>query len=240
MAYLWQLWPGRGWPCTPDEERALVEGWEASAGGAGQVRRDALIVVLGGLRCGSSAEQLARMSPALEPADLVASYHHLDRLRARAAEHFDRACAARTESAFRKHARGAAVLCPAPVGLLRQTLRTAGLEGFRVAAARVRARSEQVRREADELIAQLPDVADPVETGRLLFDPYTPGLWGDPYFVARRVGELTPVRVRTLLGEDPDSDLIFTDVHDIATRDGDLELGAQHDGAPAVRSDTAS
>ena len=219
MAYLWQLWPGRGWPLAPDEERELTDQWRRGGGGeTGQVRRDALIVILGGLRCGSTAPQLRRMAPTLTDADLVASYEHLDVLRGRAATHFDLMCAADTETSMRRHARGAAVLCPAPAVLLRRALRTSGLDGALAAAARVRSRSEQVRREADEVIAGLAGAPDPVEAGRLLFDPYTPGLWGDPYFVARRVGELTPVRVRMLLGEEADSDLIFTDVHDIASR----------------------
>jgi hypothetical protein len=221
MAYLWQLWPGRGWPSTPSEEQSLLGQWrDAAAGEGGQVRRDALIVVLGGLRCGSSVAELQRVAPALSPADLVASYDHLDRLRERAADHFDKMCAPQSVQSFRRHVRGASLLCPAPAGLLLRTLRTAGMEALQLAAPRVRARSEQVRHEADEIVAQLHDVPDPVEAGRLLFDPYTTGLWGDPYFVARRVGELTPVRVRILLGEAPDSDLIFTDVHDIGTRDG--------------------
>jgi hypothetical protein len=222
MAYLWHLWPGRGWPSTSDEETALLRQWRHQAGGrAGQVRRDALIVILGGLRCGSGAADLARVAPTLDPADLVASYTHLDRRRDEAAEHFTRMCAPTSEASFRRHARGAALLCPGPVGLLRRTLRTSGLDGVRAAGVRVMARATQVTREIDEVVAQLPYADNPVEVGRLLFDPYTPGLWGDPYFAARRVGELTPVRVRMLLGEEPDSDLIFTDVHDIGRHDED-------------------
>jgi hypothetical protein len=230
MAYLWQLWPGRGWPSTPEEERALLGGWRDAAGGdSGQVRRDALIVILGGLRCGSDERTLRRMAPTLTPADLAASYQHLDQLRAQAADHFHRMCVADSEAAMRVHARGAAVLCPAPAVLLRRALETSGFAGAKVAAARVWSRSQQVRHEADEIVAQLESTSDPVEAGRLLFDPYTPGLWGDPYFVAGRVGELTPVRVRTLLGEETDSDLIFTDVHDIARRPG----GPAGSGDPA-------
>ena len=224
MAYLWQLWPGRGWPLDPDEERKLIGQWRRG-GGSGQVRRDALIVILGGLRCGATAAQLRRMAPTLTDADLAASYDHLETLRQRAATHFDRMCTAGTEAGLRRHARGAAVLCPAPSVLLRRALRTSGLDGALAAAARVRSRSEQVRREADEVMAGLSGATDPVEAGRLLFDPYTPGLWGDPYFVARRVGELTPVRVRMLLGEEADSDLIFADVHDIASHAPDDPAG---------------
>lgn len=238
MAYIWQLWPGRGWPHTPQEERALVRSWlRQSEGREGAVRRDALIVALGGLRSGSSTEELSRVAPALGPADLYASYQHLDRLRAEAAAHMARVCEADTETAFRRHARGASVLCPVPVGLLRRTVRVNGLAAVADAGARVQARCVQVRREADEIMAQLPAAADPVELGRLLFDPYTPGLWGDPYFVAARVGELTPVRVRTLLGEEADSDLIFTDVYEIgrdlgrvAGGDGDSGSGRGEGG----------
>lgn len=216
MAYLWQLWPGRGWPLDDREEASLVADWADRARGTGTVRRDALIVALGGIRCGSSAQQLIAAAPGISPADLLASYLHLDRLRQDAVDAFTRACQAGEVREFKSQAKKAAALLPAPVEILRTTLRLNGLAGLNEASGRVLHRSELIRSEVDEVYLLLRQSEDPVRLGRILFDPYNSGLWGDPYFAARRAGELTPIRVRTLLGEDPHSDLIFTDVHDIS------------------------
>jgi hypothetical protein len=210
MAYLWHLWPGRGWPCTPAEEKALVAAWESS-GDVGIVRRDAMIVIMGALRSGSSADEVRRITPGVSDGDLAASYRHLDRVRADAAAAFARMCHPADFDSFERDAAAAAALTPGPVGLLRRVAYTSGLDGLREAGMHVQRRSAQVRAEADEVVSTFATSPDPVSAGRLLFDPYTPGLWGDPYFVAERVGEITPVRVRMLLGEPADGDLIFAE-----------------------------
>lgn len=215
MAYLWHLWPGRGWPLLAHEESALVERWAEADQGQGVVRRDALIVALGGIRCGSTADDLAEAAPGVTAADLLASYQHLDLLRREAHEAYMRMCSAEDPHSFRRAAKAAARLVPAPSEMLRTTVRLNGFERLPDAARRVLHREALVRREVEDIYLHLPRAADPVQLGRILFDPYNSGLWGDPYFAAARVGELTPVRVRTLLGEDAHSDLIFTDVHEM-------------------------
>lgn len=215
MAYLWHLWPGRGWPLSEDEENELVAAW--GDGREGTVRRDAIIVALGGIRCGSNPEALRKAAPGVPGEDLKASYLHMLRLLQESKSAWERCLSAESQKEFSVAAETASKLLPAPVEILRTSYRMGGRQGFEAARERVLRRCRSARDAVDDVTSRMTasDDAKAVELGRLLFDPFHSGLWGDPYFIAARVGELTPVRTRTLLGEEPDSSLVFADVNDM-------------------------
>jgi hypothetical protein len=204
-AYLWQLWPGRNWPAVAAEEAALIDELRRRGDGPARFERADATAVLNALRCGLDADDLLERAPGLRPWRLVAAWDHLEAARQRAVAAWEVIAEERSLNAIVDWAAAAAPLLEAPV---RSMLQTSGIRGEDVVASRAEravARVAAVTEQAAELEERLArcEPGDPVgvEIGRMLYDPYRPGVWSDPYFLPPRVGTLTPNRVADLLGE---------------------------------------
>jgi hypothetical protein len=204
--YIWHLWPGRHWPLLQSEEAQFVADLTQRAG----TRRTAfdrgnLTAVLNSLRCGLSVDELFNVAPGLDPAGLLVAYQWVDTLRATSADAWKAIVAAPTLATVTTHGHEAAKLLPVPVRRMMATAEHVNAEllaaAAREAALRIAHTTTRAMLIESKLAHHTPPSPPAVDLGRLLYDPYEPQLWGDPYFLPDRVGSLMPLRVADLLGE---------------------------------------
>jgi hypothetical protein len=207
--YAWQLWPGRNWPATAAEEAVFEAELVERAGGRKKrkiaVSRGEITAVCNALRCGLTAEELFKKAPGMKPASLLAAYDALEKMRAHSVGAWERIVEERTLEAIVDHGYAARVLVPWGV-------MSVSYEAAEVSDAEISQRIDQVVTEmqkaaekALELEAMLEQCEAPsavgVELGRVLYDPYYPGVWDKSEFVPNRVGVLTPRRLARMLDE---------------------------------------
>ena len=77
------MWPGREWPASGDEERALLAGLELRTPGMKrwrrtEARRGDMTALLNALRCGLDAADLLGRAPGLRPDRLIVAHAALD------------------------------------------------------------------------------------------------------------------------------------------------------------------
>lgn len=209
----WHLWPGRGWPLTADEEAAFVtrldelrEDSDPKPVPKGVERWDRvnIIAMVTALRTGTDADQLLSSAPGLCPHQLVDAYRRIEAERAEAVAAWNAVVDAPSSRRLHEQGERAATLLPVPVGRLAQVAEVAP-ERLEEEAARFALRVREVGAVAAETEAQLARYTPPSEAGvahgRRLFDPFEPCLWGAAYYLADRVGTITPMRLVDLLGE---------------------------------------
>jgi hypothetical protein len=63
--------------------------------------------------------------------------------------------------------------------------------------------ADEKEREITSLLnsGDIIDVNKKIEIGTLLYDPISPGIYGNNFYLPQRVSTLTPVKIRDLLGE---------------------------------------
>jgi hypothetical protein len=169
--------------------------------------RSDLTCVLTAVRAGATPEDIFSVAPGLDPAAMVAAYRSLDALRVRAVRAWQAICVNPAVETLEIHAEEAAKLLPVIVARLWDTV----YRSHRHLPARVMAESVRVAEchAAAERIGGRLGGFDPgragsleaVMLGRQLFNPGGNCLYSHSHFLARRVGELSPVRVADLLGE---------------------------------------
>jgi hypothetical protein len=209
--YVWQLWPGRNWPSVAAEEAAFVAALRERAESEAQPRkrqtfeRGDITAVCNALRCGLSADELFARAPGLKARRLVAAYEHVDTARARGVAAWDAIRDDRSLVSVVEWGSVAAVLMGHAFQLHLPSSHDLAEDVFAAAidalAAKVAKAAETAADIEDRLARCEPPSAVGIELGRLLYDPVSPGVWGDPFFVPQRVGELTPLRLAGLLGE---------------------------------------
>lgn len=213
--YVWHLWPGRNYPATASEEEEFVRAMRTAADttrpkSEGRkkkqvVDRGDITSVVNALRCGLSFQELTQRAPGLKPHRLLDAYEEIDRLRAQSVEAWLNLVEEASLEGIVNWANAAAVLMGTPVRRVQPS--SAGVDDSTI-AEQVRLCHEKVlgtcrRAERVEQILNEGRVQprEAVELGRLLYDPYDPSLWGDPYYLPTRVGTLMPLRLADLLGE---------------------------------------
>lgn len=210
-AYLWHVLPGRRWPSSASEERSFIERLRvlcppdaSHPPGPRRFDRGDVVMVLNVLRCGSDLDEVLEMAPGADPCRMLWAYEHLeDRLvQARAA------FAATLEVPSDIADPSASALMPVPVARIRAVYARLGPERAMSVRDEIVVMSTAVGRKAADVESELVEVSTDqqqwaVRRGRMLYDPYGLCLWGHPFFLPPRVGTLTPVRVRDLLGERP-------------------------------------
>jgi hypothetical protein len=207
--YAWQLWPGRNWPATAAEEAVFEATLVERAGGRKKrkiaVSRGEITAVCNALRCGLTADELFKKAPGMKPASLLAAYDALEKMRAHSVGAWERIVEERTLEAIVDHGYAARVLVPWGV-------MSVSHEAAEVSDAEISQRIDQVVTEmqkatqkALELEAMLEQCEAPsavgVELGRVLYDPYYPGVWDKSEFIPNRVGVLTPRHLARMLNE---------------------------------------
>lgn len=189
-----------------DLERAVPERLREHPPGAPQFDRGDVTTVLNALRCGVEFDGLLAIAQAVRPERLLWAYQHVERLRSSAADGFDLIVGLGGELSPKVVAR-ASNLVPVPVSRL--VAAAEGRDAARVEEARLEvvALAAAVSKRSAELEATVVALVaagrrpEAVVCGRRLYDPYGACVWGHPFFVPRRVGELMPARVRDLLEE---------------------------------------
>lgn len=209
--FIWQLWPGRNWPASTRDERRFVADLEQRVATvpekkrSGSYDRNDVTALMNALRCGLDVDDLFSRAPGLRAGRMLAAYRELDELRQTSVRAWGEIVAGGSLEALVDWSAAASVLVPTPV---RQLLPSATQMDDRALAERIDRVCERIERVAStvaELERRLDDSVAPsaeaIAIGRMLYDPYDPSLWADPYFLPERVGQLMPLRVADLLGE---------------------------------------
>jgi hypothetical protein len=208
--HVWHLWPGRHWPALPEEEHQFVADLERAAlevgAGNAKVERYHHTAVLNALRCGLTAAQLLELIPGSRPQDLLTAYVTLERERMQSWLAWREIVEDPTWETVTHYTAEAKLLLPVPVA--RVVTIASQVRGPHAVAQAVRDVNESVQahvRAAEHiehmLAARTPPDPVGVNLGVKLHNPKDPGVWGHPYFLPSRVGNLSPNRVRDLLGE---------------------------------------
>ena len=201
----WMPWVGRNRLATPAEEIEFVEQLGARAVESFvPFRRSDVTAVLNALRCGLRVEELFDKAPGLQPARLLAAYHHLEERRAEANLAWTSITIAGRIEVFRDHRAEAATLLPSLVTRLDEVTVESPDEFDLVVlqlAAAVASTGAAARR-IERVIEAAPEASErAVELGRVLYNHTGAGLASRPDFLPHRVGALVPTRVAALLGE---------------------------------------
>lgn len=213
--FIWQLWPGRNWPCTAVEEAQFVEDLKAKVDSSSTVAvkrrsgaafdRNDVTALMNSLRCGLTCDDLLTRAPGLKPDRLLHAYVEIDRLRAQSVAAWDAIVEERTLEALVDWSAAASVLLSTPVRALLPAAATMDDEAMFERVQRIADRVAVVSARALTLEESLNAAVSPdpqaIAVGRMLYDPYDPSVWGDPYFLPPRVGVLMPLRLADLLGE---------------------------------------
>jgi len=205
----WHIWQGRGWPTNACDEEQFITALRHHAGRAprGSFSRAGVVMVITALRCGTDADALLAQAPGLKPAQLVASYDRLEALRVTAADAWHTIVADPQPTTLAAHYQQAAALLPVPLSRLAIAIADVPEQAEWLVAS-VDEKVRQLQATCDQVYTRLEQHAsvgrheDAVELGTRLFDPTTGNyLFAETYFLPRRVGELSPLRIVDLLGE---------------------------------------
>ena len=206
---LWRVWPGREWPASGDEERALLAGLELRAPGTEalaptEARRGDMTALLNALRCGLDAADLLGRAPGLRPDRLIVAHAALDARRREAVAAWQRIASNPTPESLATWGDTAAALVPVVIARLHDLgdVDSAELQSLVAACA---ADIDRVGRLAASVEHDMSDPGVPprrrAALAALLFGGAGAGLWHHECYLAQRVGSLVPVRVAALLGE---------------------------------------
>lgn len=201
---LWNTWSGRGWPASSTEEAAFLAALREHP--ATDWDRDDLTFVITALRCGVTVTEMTAVAERIDLGRLHAAYLAIDTLRAESVNALVTLLDATGDDALLAHGMKAARLVPAVVGRLVLAAAGSSPRGLADEITHVRqrmARAAQDAHAAEERLAAHGN--NPPLARRLaseLHDPIGHSRWADPYYVPRRVGDLSPGRIRDLIGED--------------------------------------
>ena len=205
----------------PDQETAFVARIsELAAGKKAKPERDNLIMLLTALRCGTDADLLLEHAPGIEPESLLVCYNWIDTLREKSMKAWLAIENNPSMATVDRQAPEAVKLLPIPVRRVVATIEgiTTGFthpgslaEAIAEVSAQVhrtRVRAHGFESELDRIMIGGLEGLTKEESdirantiGQRLYDPLTPGIYGDSYYLADRVSTLSPLRVRDLLGE---------------------------------------
>lgn len=217
---MWQLLPGRHWPMLAEQEAAFVARiTELADGKKVKPSRDDLIMLLTALRCGTDADVLLEHAPGIDAASLLACYSWIDKLRVVSVDAWLQIEQNPSIATVNRFAPEASKLLPIPIYRVVGTIEAISTGRYTMAALpeeigeasaqihRIKVRAHGFEAELENMYLQAEGRMDaPSSTranriGQRLYDPLTPGIYGDPHFLPDRVSTLSPLRVRDLLGE---------------------------------------
>lgn len=206
LSHLWHPWPARNWPFLSREEDIFVQ--RLRSFGAPQpekLERGDYSILLNALRSGLDYDTLAIYLPGVKPSVLLAAYEDLELRRWRVVNAWEEVQKASTLDSFIEGSAACASLLSLAISRILPHATKATDRGLSISLEAVSAEMIKVSEDSQRVEKELSAIEQPSELGvmlgRRLYDPYNPGIWGNPFFVPPRVGTLTPVRVRALLGE---------------------------------------
>lgn len=203
-------WTRRLWLFNADEEAAFVSRLARLASSSRHRRarkwaRSDVTLVVTALRAGADADQVCRLVPGVNPYHLVAAYRELERRRSAAFAAWTTIVETPGTRTLLRCAGAAAALLPVPVGRL-ISISDRGDDAISAAVHTEHGRVEAAWTLFDDTLthicqAEIDDL-ERIVAARSLFHPDGTGLIGSPTLLPRRVGEMSPLRVATLLGDD--------------------------------------
>lgn len=206
--YLWHIWPARHWPASHLEEEAFVADLTAAAAMPDdkiyRSERGDLTTVLNALRNGMSYEELLRVAPGVAPKRLLSAYRDIDRLRSESMEAFASLVDQPTLESVDRFAAAATRLLPVPTFVIKSAIVNTPSEISRTISSvrdQVKFAMDIAAEYEDDLRSNKLSDLDRIRLGRVLYDPFSGGVWSYPYYISPRVGTLVPARVRDLLDE---------------------------------------
>lgn len=207
--YIWHVWPARHWPASSAEEAALVQELSSltklPAGVILPHERGDATTVLNVLRNGLSLQDLLRVAPGVSLPRLLSAYRHMDNLRVLALDSFSEVLNKPTEKTVVEHGTLASSLLPVPTFHVIAAITSRKKSTITKTISETRALMSSTLQAAAEYEERLCtasfDPVDKIRLGRVLYDPYSGGVWSHPYYSPLRVGTLVPERVRDLFGE---------------------------------------
>jgi hypothetical protein len=205
---LWEPWVGPGYPATSLQEHALIEQLRSLAAPTKRrpaVQRDDITAVMVALRTNLTCEQLFHVAPGLKPQNLVRAYDHVHELHRKAHEGATAMLASGLQG-IAGTLDGAALLLPVPAARLRVSIEMENLAQLKNTFEHLLVLVDRTADQVNRMEVWLNDnaVISPTEAsliGGKLYNPYGESLWLSPYFLPCRVGQLSPRRLATLLGE---------------------------------------
>lgn len=163
----------------------------------------ALVVAL---RDGASYDQLREFLPGFTPDSMMRAYTYLQRRRAESQEAWDAIVAKPGAVSLTQHGMRAAMLLPVAVADIWRVANSAhGVEAIEhmvnAAAHRIDVDTTYTQEVEDDLSLIAHSTTRRLRIGSELFQPQHDCLWSGPYYMPRRITDLSPLRVMDLLGE---------------------------------------
>lgn len=210
-ANVWTAGPFRGWPSSVGEEHTFIEqayeDCDADTLYETPLTRGDLVTLTVSLREGADYQKLREFLPGVTPEGLVVAYEHLDSERVASLEAWNCITSNLTYTSVIRNAGSAARILPATVGRLLIHMQEGKEElGF---VRSIQYFEDAMREDTRFALKIEKELQDPrysdgkkLKLGEELFHPERECAWISPYYVPRRVTDLSPERVNAIMGED--------------------------------------
>jgi hypothetical protein len=186
--------------------RRLADLSDGSERSTERPRRAAVTALLTAIRGGITVDRLLSIAAGLSAGELVDAYDFVDRLRCDASAALDQLFDDPTIECFDEVAPAIAGLLPQAVSYLRRTA-AATPDGFTSAVRHFEAQTHDLDDAIDEIEHRLRSGDDAVwELLGQRDDGHQGGIYNDPCYRPRRLGDITSVRLASLLSESPEDD----------------------------------
>lgn len=169
-------------------------------------RRSVITALTTAVRGGITADRLLAIAAGLSAADLIEAYEFVDRTRRESSDALDELFADPTVECFERVGPAMSGLLPHAAAYLGRTA-AATPDGFASAVRHLQANTGELEDLVTEIDRRLRTGEGEVWT--LLAqrdDGCQSGVFCDPSYRPRRIGDITPIRLAILLGEQPGSD----------------------------------
>lgn len=215
---MWHLLPGQYFPMTLEQESEFVQKLKSLAAESkkkGKHNRDDLTLVLTALRCGSSVESMLSMAQGSNVSNIYAAYLDIENKRLLSYNAWLTLTTEPTIGNLNKNLIKIKKIMPyigselsaLKIDYNNNMVKKEGVESkiknIEINVKKVTLIAEEKEREITLLLnsGNIIDVNKKIEIGTLLYDPISPGIYGNNFYLPERVSTLTPVKIRDLLGE---------------------------------------
>ena len=215
---MWHLLPGQYFPMTLEQESEFVHKLKSLAAASkkkGKHNRDDLTLVLTALRCGSSVESMLSMAQGSNVSNIYAAYLAIENKRLISYNAWLSLTNEPTIGNLNKNLIKIKKIMPyigselsdLKIDYNNNMVKKEGVESkiknIEINVRKVTLIADEKERELTSLLnsGNIIDVNKKIEIGTLLYDPISPGIYGNNFYLPQRVSTLTPVKIRDLLGE---------------------------------------
>lgn len=202
----WTAGPFRGWPSSKNEESSFLQQaqTEHGDGEVGAPERSDILALTVCLREGASYPEVRDFLPGFQPGAMVAAAQLLNSARTRAIQSWHNIVQRPTFTSLEKNATTAALILPVAIGrLLKAATVSHEEESLQELVSNLSHRIKTDTAYAHEVEHELTNPSHSekrrLRLGEELYHPHKDCLWLSPYFLARRITDLSPNRVSNLV-----------------------------------------